>query len=247
MTGPGSGESPPPLNLRPCAFRTWQCTSAHVRCGLVTRSQTAHPGPGRSPVLSVAGALAGGCRRNAAELGPRPGVRASRGGGDTEDMEAGGSGCKAKEEQPQLPAAWPQASPCGKRPLGHGSAAPHGTLPSPGGGPSPVAGPGTARERPASPAPRPVPSSLFSCLSYFFFFFCLGILSTPAKEKKKKLITEQSRVLCWQIAQGALSALIRLSWGAAARCSPRPQPAPDPRAGKDESLRAPCSGREGWG
>lgn len=117
----------------------------------------------------------------------------------------------------------------------------------PRGGPSPVAGPGTARERPASPAPRPVPSSLFSCLSYFFFFFCLGILSTPAKEKKKKLITEQSRVLCWQIAQGALSALIRLSWGAAARCSPRPQPAPDPRAGKDESLRAPCSGREGWG
>lgn len=179
MTGPGSGESPPRLNPRPCAFRTWQCTSAHVRCGLVTRSQTAQPSPGRSPVLSVAGALAGGCRRSAAELGPRPGVRASRGGGDTEDVEAGGSGCKAKEEQPQLPAARPQASPCGKGPLGHGSAAPHGTLPSPGGGQGQL-----GSDQPL-PSPRPVQSSLFSCLSYFFFFFCLGILSTPAKEKKK--------------------------------------------------------------
>lgn len=59
------------------------------------------------------------------------------------------------------------------------------------------------------------------CLSYFFCLFCLGILSTPAKEKKK-LITEKSYVLCWQIAQGALSALIRLCRGAAARCCPQP-------------------------
>lgn len=60
---------------------------------------------------------------------------------------------------------------------------------------------------------------LFSCLSYFFLFFCLGILSTPAKEKK--LITEKSYMLRWQIAQGALSALIRLCWGATACCSLR--------------------------
>lgn len=62
-----------------------------------------------------------------------------------------------------------------------------------------------------------------SQFSYFFCFFCLGILSTPAKERgKKKLITEKSYVLCWQIAQGALSALIRLCRGAAARCCPQP-------------------------
>lgn len=179
MTGPGSGESPPRLNPRPCAFRTWQCTSAHVRCGLVTRSQTAQPSPGRSPVLSMAGALAGGCRRSAAELGPRPGVRASRGGGDTEDVEAGGSGCKAKEEQPQLPAAWPQASPCGKGPLGHGSAAPHGTLPSPGGGQGQL-----GSDQPL-PSPRPVQSSLFFMPLLFLLLFLPGDFVDTSKRKKK--------------------------------------------------------------
>ena len=42
-----------------------------------------------------------------------------------------------------------------------------------------------ARNEPASSIPTQLfHSFLFSCLSYFLLFFCLGILSTPAKEKK---------------------------------------------------------------
>lgn len=56
-----------------------------------------HSIPGHSP----GGSLAAGCRGRVAELGPTPGVRASRGGGDEEDTAMGGSGCKKEEEQNQ--------------------------------------------------------------------------------------------------------------------------------------------------
>lgn len=52
-------------------------------------------------MVSVAGALAGSCRSKAAELGPGPGVRESRGGEEVTGLEvgalAGGSACVAEE------------------------------------------------------------------------------------------------------------------------------------------------------
>lgn len=77
----------------------------------------------------------------------------------------------------------------------------------------------------ASPIPTATSFlAFFPCLSYFFCFFLSGDFVDTSKggKKKKKLITEKSYVLCWQIAQGALSALIRLCRGAAARCCPQP-------------------------
>lgn len=55
--------------------------------------------PGHSP----GGSLAAGCRGRGAELGPTPGVRASRGGGDEEDTATGGSGCKKEEQNQKQP------------------------------------------------------------------------------------------------------------------------------------------------
>lgn len=56
--------------------------------------------PEHSPMVSVAGTLAGGCRSGAAALGPGPGVRESRGGEEEEGLEvgvlAGGSVCTAE-------------------------------------------------------------------------------------------------------------------------------------------------------
>lgn len=56
--------------------------------------------PRHSLMVSVAGALAGGCRSRVAELGPGPGVRESRGGEAVEGLAvgalAGGSVCVAE-------------------------------------------------------------------------------------------------------------------------------------------------------
>lgn len=79
----------------------------------------------------------------------------------------------------------------------------------------------------ASPIPTAISflAFFFPCLPLLFlllFFSVWGFCRHQQRRRKKKLITEKSYVLCWQIAQGALSALIRLCWGAAARCCPQP-------------------------